>query len=150
MSEIHIRRARREEVGTIVEMLADDHLGAQRETLDDATPYLRAFDVIDADPHQLLVVAERDGDVVGTLQLTFIPGLSRRGATRALVEAVRVRSDQRGGGLGVTLMKWAVDEARRRGCALVQLTSDGSRTRAHTFYERLGFEPTHVGFKLTL
>ncbi|MEV5300545.1 GNAT family N-acetyltransferase [Amycolatopsis methanolica] len=149
MSEIHIRRARRSDVEEIVAMLADDHLGAQREAPGDPA-YLRAFEAIDADPGQLLVVAERDGDVVGTLQLTFIPGLSRRGATRALVEGVRVRSDQRGGGLGAALMEWAVEESRRRGCTLVQFTSDASRTRAHRFYERLGFEATHLGFKLPL
>ncbi|WP_306999049.1 GNAT family N-acetyltransferase [Amycolatopsis thermophila] len=147
---MHIRRARRADVEAIVAMLADDPLGAQRETPGDPSPYLRAFEAIDADANQLLVVAERDGEVAGTLQLTFIPGLSRRGATRALVEGVRVRSGLRGGGLGAHLMKWAVDEARRRGCALVQFTSDASRTRAHAFYERLGFEATHLGFKLML
>ncbi|MFD4196277.1 GNAT family N-acetyltransferase [Amycolatopsis thermoflava] len=146
---MHIRRARRSDVEEIVAMLADDDLGAQREVPGDPA-YLRAFQAIDADPGQLLVVAERDGEVVGTLQLTFIPGLSRRGATRALVEGVRVRSDQRGGGLGAALMEWAVEESRRRGCALVQFTSDASRTRAHRFYERLGFEATHLGFKLPL
>ncbi|WP_313886291.1 GNAT family N-acetyltransferase [Amycolatopsis viridis] len=146
---MHIRRARRSDVEVIVAMLADDHLGAGRETPGDPA-YLRAFDAIDADPNQLLVVAEQDGDVVGTLQLTIIPGLSRRGATRALVEAVRVRSVRRGGGLGATLLTWAVDEARRRGCALVQLTSDAARVDAHRFYERLGFQASHVGFKMML
>ncbi|WP_373300545.1 GNAT family N-acetyltransferase [Amycolatopsis deserti] len=146
---MHIRRARRSDVEEIVAMLADDHLGARREQPGDPA-YLRAFEAIDADPNQLLAVAERDGSLVGTLQLTFIPGLSRRGATRALVEAVRVRADQRGGGLGATLMEFAVDEARRRGCAMVQLTSDASRVDAHRFYERLGFAASHVGFKLML
>ena len=130
-------------------MLADDDLGAQREVPGDPA-YLRAFQAIDADPGQLLVVAERDGEVVGTLQLTFIPGLSRRGATRALVGPHPHALDQRGGGLGAALMEWAVEESRRRGCALVQFTSDASRTRAHRFYERLGFEATHLGFKLPL
>nr|WP_229789969.1 GNAT family N-acetyltransferase [Pilimelia terevasa] len=131
-------------------MLADDPLGAARESPDDLTPYAAAYAVIDADPHQLLAVAERDGRVVGTLQLTFLPGLARRGTTRAQIEAVRVASGERGSGLGATLMEWAVEQARDRGCGLVQLTSDSSRTDAHRFYERLGFKASHVGFKLDL
>ncbi|TVT62906.1 GNAT family N-acetyltransferase [Amycolatopsis rhizosphaerae] len=150
MNEIHIRRARAGDVEHIVTLIADDRLGSARESLDDFEPYRRAFAEIDADPRQLLAVAEDAGGIVGTLQLTFIPGLSRRGATRALVEAVRVRADRRGAGLGGELMRWAIDEARRRGCALVQLTSDGTRTDAHRFYERLGFTASHKGFKLTL
>lgn len=154
MSEIHIRRAVASDVGPIVAMLADDDLGRLRESPDDLAPYQEAFARIDADPGQLLAVAEEDAEgstgIVGTLQLSFIPTLSRRGAVRALVEAVRVRSDRRSGGLGGLLMEWAVDEARRRDCALVQLTSDASRTGAHRFYRRLGFEQSHVGFKLTL
>lgn len=150
MSEIHIRRATAADVEPIVAMLADDHLGRQRENLADLTPYQRAFEVLDADPNQFLAVAEDAGEVVGTLQLTFVPGLSRQGATRAIVEAVRVRADRRGGGMGATLVKWAVEEARARGCALVQLTSDASRTAAHRFYLRLGFERSHHGFKLML
>jgi GNAT superfamily N-acetyltransferase len=90
------------------------------------------------------------GAVVGTLQLTVIPGLARRGALRGQVEAVRVRSDQRGTGLGTRLMDWAIEESRRRGCALVQLTSDSSRVDAHRFYEGLGFVASHQGFKLAL
>jgi GNAT superfamily N-acetyltransferase len=131
-------------------MLADDPLGATRETPDDPAPYEDAFVRIDADPGQHLVVAERDGRVVGTVQLTVIPGLSRRGATRALIEAVRVHREERGGGLGTQLIEWAVEEARRRGCAVVQLTSDATRTDAHRFYERLGFAASHVGFKRML
>ncbi|UIJ63782.1 GNAT family N-acetyltransferase [Amycolatopsis acidiphila] len=147
---MHIRRATGADVEPIVAMLADDQLGRQRESAADPAPYRRAFEAIDGDPNQFLAVAEDAGEVIGTLQLTFIPGLSRKGATRALVEAVRVRSDRRGDGLGAVLMKWAVEEARRRGCALVQLTSDASRTGAHRFYLRLGFEQSHFGFKLTL
>lgn len=147
---IDIRPARRDDVAAIVRLIADDQLGAQRESLDDLQPYLDAFAAIDADPNQLLAVVNDGGEVIGTLQLTFIPGLSRRGASRALVEAVRVKTDRRGHGLGATMMKWAIDEARRRGCALVQLTSDRSRPDAHRFYERLGFQPTHTGFKLPL
>ncbi|MCG8928353.1 GNAT family N-acetyltransferase [Lentzea sp. DG1S-22] len=131
-------------------MLADDPLGARREKPGDPA-YLAAFEVIDADPHQYLAVAvDESGEVVGTLQLTFTSGLSRLGMTRATVEAVRVRSDQRGHGLGEQLVKWAVDEARARGCGLVQLTTDASRVDAHRFYERLGFTASHVGMKLTL
>lgn len=145
-----IRRATAEDVPAIVAMLADDPLGATRESPDDLEPYLAAFRVLDADPHQYLAVADRDGEVVGTLQLTFIPGLSRRAATRAQIEGVRVRSDQRGSGLGAELISWAIEEARARGCRLVQLTSDRTRTDTHRFYERLGFEATHLGYKLTL
>lgn len=150
MGEVTIRPAVAADVPAIVAMLADDILGAQRETPDDLAPYERAFAGIDADPGQVLVVADRAGTVVGTLQLTFIPGLSRRGSMRALIEAVRVASDQRGGGLGARLVRWAVDEARRRGAVLVQLTSDAQRGDAHRFYERLGFTASHVGFKQML
>lgn len=149
MTEVIIRRARRDDVEDIVTMLADDPLGATRERPGDPR-YAEAFAELDSDPHQLLAVAERDGEVVGTLQLTFIPGLSRVGATRALIESVRVRTDQRGGGLGQRLIEWSIDEARRRGCALVQLTTDASRVDAHRFYERLGFVASHVGMKLAL
>nr|WP_236795330.1 GNAT family N-acetyltransferase [Amycolatopsis sp. GM8] len=147
---MHIRRATGKDVEPIVAMLADDHLGRHRETLDDLESYHQAFEAIDADPNQFLAIAEDDGEIVGTLQLTFIPGLSRQGATRALVEGVRVRADRRGGGLGAQLMRWAVDEARERGCALIQLTTDVSRVDAHRFYHRLGFEQSHLGFKLLL
>ncbi|WP_238010793.1 GNAT family N-acetyltransferase [Dactylosporangium sp. AC04546] len=150
-----IRPATRSDVPRIVALLADDALGAIRESPGDLGPYEAAFDAVAADPAQLLVVAttgdgEGDGEVVGTLQLTFIPGLARRGALRAQVEAVRVASSARGAGLGETLLRWAVQESRRRGAALVQLTSDAARPDAHRFYERLGFTATHVGFKLAL
>lgn len=150
MSDLEIRRATAADVPAIVAMLADDPLGAARETPDDPAPYERAFARIDADPGQHLAVAERDGRLVGTLQLTFIPGLSLRGTTRALIEAVRVHRDLRGSGLGAQLIEWAVEEARRRGCGVVQLTSNATRTDAHRFYERLGFAASHVGFKRTL
>jgi len=150
MADYTIRRAVADDVAAIVALLADDQLGASRETPDDLTPYRRAFAVIDADPREELVVAERAGEVVGTLQLTLLPGLSRRGATRAQIEGVRVASSERGSGLGTELIAWAVAEATRRGCHLVQLTSDASRTDAHRFYERLGFVPSHIGFKRTL
>jgi GNAT superfamily N-acetyltransferase len=150
MNDLVIRRATASDVATIVAMIADDQLGATRDSADDLTPYLAAFDQIDADPNQLLMVAERNDEVIGTLQLTIIPGLSRRGATRGLIEAVRVATSARGSGLGTTLIQWAVEESRNRGCALVQLTSDKSRTDAHRFYTNLGFENTHEGFKLKL
>lgn len=130
-------------------LLADDELGRHREH-DDVEPYLRAFEAIDADPAHLLLVGEADGEVVATLQLSLLPGLSRRGALRAQVEAVRVRADRRGRGLGEAVVGWAVDEARRQGCALVQLTSDLRRPDAHRIYARLGFVPSHQGFKLEL
>ncbi|GAA3746559.1 GNAT superfamily N-acetyltransferase [Spinactinospora alkalitolerans] len=150
MSDFSIRRAAPRDLPAIVALLADDELGAARETPGDLGPYREAFAAIDADPHQLLVVAERDAEIIGTLQLTFLPGLSHRGATRAQIEAVRVGGEMRGGGLGSGLIGWAVDEARRRGCRMVQLTSNASRTDAHRFYERLGFTASHVGFKLAL
>jgi GNAT superfamily N-acetyltransferase len=150
MNDLVIRRAGTADVAAIVAMLADDHLGATRESPDDLTPYLRAFEQLDADPNQVLVVAERNDEVIGTLQLTIVPGLSRRGSSRGLIEAVRVAAPARGTGLGTTLVRWAIDEARNRGCALVQLTSDKTRPEAHRFYTALGFENTHEGFKLTL
>ncbi|GAA1090615.1 GNAT family N-acetyltransferase [Nocardiopsis metallicus] len=145
-----IERALKTDVEAIVAMLADDPLGAQRETPDDLSAYIEAFEVIDADPHQYLAVARRNGRVVGTLQLTVLPGLSRRGATRAQIEAVRVHADERGSGLGSDLLEWAEREARGRGCVMLQLTSDVKRQDAHRFYERLGYEPSHVGFKKRL
>jgi GNAT superfamily N-acetyltransferase len=147
MDSLVIRRATTEDVPGIVAMLADDPLGARRESPGDPA-YAAAFAQIDADPHQFLAVADVGGEVVGTLQLTFIPGLSRRGGTRALIEGVRVRADQRGGGLGRELALWAIATAKARGAALVQLTTDASRTDAHRFYERLGFVASHVGMKL--
>ncbi|WP_425508168.1 N-acetyltransferase family protein [Streptomyces bathyalis] len=145
-----MRRATADDVPALVSMLADDPLGAQRESPDETAVYREAFDRIDADPHQHLVVAERDGHPVGTLQLTLIPGLSRRGSTRALIEGVRVHADARGDGLGSRLIQWAIEEARRQDCTLVQLTSDATRIEAHRFYERLGFEASHLGFKMQL
>jgi len=150
MSDLEIRPARRDDLPAIVAMLADDPLGAQRESPDDLSPYTAAFDRLARDPNQHVVVAVRADKVVGTLQLTVIPGLSRRGTTRSVIEGVRVHADERGSGLGTRLIEWAVEESRAQGCRLVQLTSDVTRTDAHRFYERLGFEPSHVGFKLSL
>ncbi|MFG2434703.1 GNAT family N-acetyltransferase [Streptomyces sp. NPDC048508] len=150
MADLEIRAAVADDVPAIVAMLADDPLGARRESPDDLTPYLDALKRLSADPNQNLVVAVRESRVVGTLQLTVIPGLSRKGANRSIIEAVRIHADERGSGLGTQLIEWAIDESRRQGCQLVQLTSDASRTDAHRFYERLGFEASHVGFKLAL
>lgn len=150
MSPLVIRGAVRDDVPAIVAMLADDPLGAAREDLGDPRTYDAAYDRVVADPGQHLVVAEREGTVVGTLQLSVIPGLSRRGATRSVIEGVRVARPERGTGLGTELVTWAVEESRRLGCTLVQLTSDASRTDARRFYERLGFVASHVGFKLQL
>lgn len=150
MADLEIRPAAADDVPAIVAMLADDPLGAQRESPDDLSPYLAALERLSRDPNQHLVVAVRESRVVGTLQLTVIPGLSRRGATRSVIEAVRIHADERGSGLGTELIEWAVEESRRQNCQLVQLTSDVTRTDAHRFYERLGFEASHVGFKLPL
>ncbi|MFE2885190.1 GNAT family N-acetyltransferase [Streptomyces sp. NPDC059272] len=150
MGDLEIRAAVTEDIPAIVGMLADDPLGSQRESPDDLTPYLAALERLAADPNQHLVVAVREGRVVGTLQLTIVPGLSRKGATRSIVEAVRIHADERGSGLGTQLIEWAIDESRRQDCQLVQLTSDVTRTDAHRFYERLGFTASHVGFKLPL
>ncbi|MEU5163148.1 GNAT family N-acetyltransferase [Streptomyces sp. NPDC020875] len=150
MTDFEIRPASAGDLGAIVAMLADDPLGATRESPGDLTPYRAAFERLAADPNQFLVVAERDGTVVGTLQLTVVPGLSRRGATRSIIEGVRVHGAERGSGLGTLLIEWAVEESRRQGCGLVQLTSDSTRADAHRFYERLGFVASHVGFKRQL
>ncbi|MFD2472491.1 GNAT family N-acetyltransferase [Amycolatopsis silviterrae] len=150
MPPIAVRRARPDDVEAIVQMLADDQLGATRDSPTDLEPYLRAFETIAGDPNQLLVVATSNDQPIATLQLTLIPGLARRGALRGQIEAVRVHRDHRGSGLGAQLMQWAIDESRRRGCNLVQLTSDTTRASAHRFYEHLGFVPSHTGFKLHL
>ncbi|MFJ9577778.1 GNAT family N-acetyltransferase [Streptomyces sp. NPDC101191] len=150
MSDLEIRPAEQGDLPAIVAMLADDPLGAQRESPDDLAPYLAAFQRLAGDPNQHVVVAVRAGTVVGTLQLTVIPGLSRRGTTRSIIEGVRIHAEERGSGLGSRLIEWAVEESRAQGCRLVQLTSDVTRTDAHRFYERLGFEASHVGFKLGL
>ena len=150
MSALVIREAVLVDLPAILAMLAEDTLPADRET-DPADPrYRAAFDAIAADPNQLLVAAELDGRVVGTLQLSVLPGLSFRGAWRGQIEAVRIASDLRGRRYGEQLINWAVERCRERDCFLVQLTSSNARTDAHRFYERLGWTKSHVGFKLKL
>ena len=152
MSGVTFRRARAGDLAAIVALLADDPLGRQREEPADpaANSYRGAFAAIEADANQLLAVAEDDHQVVGTLQLTFIPGLARKGAWRGQIEAVRIAASHRGSGLGRAMFQWAVAECRGRGCRLVQLTTDKTRADAHRFYERLGFVGSHLGYKLAL
>lgn len=152
-TSIEVRRAVATDVPLIVALLAADQLGASRDGItadEDLQPYLDAFAAIDADPAHLLIVATNGAHVVATMQLTFLPGLARRGALRAHIEAVRVRDEFRSRGLGTALLGWAIEEADRRHCALVQLTTDKSRVDARRFYDRLGFAASHEGFKLHL
>ncbi len=151
-----LRHAVAADLPTIVALLADDALGAARELGHEMTPYEKAFEVIDADPSHVLVVGEyvpvgaANGTVVATFQLSFLPGISRQGSWRAQIEAVRVADSLRGKGLGNLMVGWAIDESRRRGCSLMQLTTHKTRTAAHSFYERLGFDASHEGMKLSL
>ncbi len=152
-SSVVLRRARANDLPAIVDLLAADQLGVGRDgakTAADLVPYQRAFSLIDRDPAHLLVVAESGVHVVATMELSFLPGLARRGGLRAQIEAVRVHAAYRGRGLGAAIIAWAISEARRRDCVLVQLTTDKSRTAAHRFYERLGFTASHEGLKLVL
>jgi GNAT superfamily N-acetyltransferase len=152
-STVGLRRAEAGDIPAIVALLAADQLGATRDgvnTAQDLAAYQAAFRAIDADPAHVLVVAQAGQQLVGTLQLSFIPGLARRGALRAQIEAVRVHQSYRGRGLGAAMMGWAIEEARRRSCGLVQLTTDKARPDAHRFYERLGFVASHQGMKLRL
>jgi GNAT superfamily N-acetyltransferase len=144
------RNAVRADLPALIALLADDVLGKSRDfaVVDDA--YEQAFTALDSDPRNFLIVADDNGAVVGCLQITYIPGLGRHGAERSQIEAVRVRADRRGQGIGAELNRWAIEQARSRGCALVQLTSDKSRADAHRFYARLGFVASHEGFKLAL
>lgn len=152
MTQFTFRRAAERDLSEIVALLADDVLGGAREKAGTRLPqaYTAAFVAIDRDENQVLAVAEENGRIVGTLQLTFIPGLSRRGVWRGQIEAVRVASDRRSGMVGKAMFDWAIAQCRERGCKLVQLTTDKQRLDAHRFYERLGFAPTHIGYKLDL
>ena len=149
---VTFRRASTGDLETIVALLADDPIGRCRENLGPQLDnrYREAFAAIERDPNQLLAIAERSGDVIGVLQLSFIPGLTRRGIWRGQIEGVRIAASERAGGIGRAMLEWAIEECRRRGCGLVQLTSDKRRSAAHGFYEALGFEATHQGYKLSL
>ncbi|MFB9374958.1 GNAT family N-acetyltransferase [Algimonas porphyrae] len=134
----------------VVSLLADDVLGAERETLTDPLPpdYMSAFhELTQQSGNRLIVAVDGEGAVCACLQLTCIAGIARKGAKRALIEGVRVRTDYRGTGLGTQIFEYAIAEAREAGCHLVQLTTDKTRPDAHRFYERLGFEASHIGMK---
>ena len=152
MAQLQFRRALASDLPEIVALLADDMLGRQREdpSIPLARAYLEAFEAIDANPDLYLMVASEEGRTVGTLQLIVMPGLSRKGGWRGQIEGVRIVADRRGQGLGEQLVRWAIAECRARGCISVQLTTDRIRTDAHRFYERLGFKPTHLGYKRDL
>ena len=151
ISSVTIRRARRDDVSVIVAMLADDPLGGARERIEEPLPpsYFQAFEKLEHDPHIRLVVAEDGkGTVVGCLQLCILPGLSSQGASRGLIEDVRVAMPYRSRGIGEQMVQWAVTEARAKGCKLVELLTHNTRVDAQRFYRRLGFQPTHVGMTL--
>ena len=143
------RPAVRDDLARIVELIADDPVAVQR-TGEFGAAHLRAFEAIDTDPNNELIVVESDGRVIATMQLSYLPGISRNGATRLVIEAVRVDSGLRGAGIGTAMMRWAHQRGREHGCALVQLTSDKQRPDAHRFYRALGYEQSHEGFKLPL
>lgn len=145
-----VQRAAHEDLPALLALLRDDVLGSQRETADMGA-YQRAFERIRSDPHQYLAcVRDPEGKIVGTMQLSFIPGLSRGGTLRLQIEAVRVAETMRSKGLGRAMFAWAHDYGKREGATLVQLTTDKSRVTAHRFYRSLGYETTHEGFKLSL
>jgi GNAT superfamily N-acetyltransferase len=151
ISSITIRHARRDDVGVIVAMLADDPLGSARERLEDPLPaaYFRAFEALERASHiQLVVAQDEEGAVIGCLQLCVLPGLSSQGASRGLIEDVRVAAHCRSRGVGEKIVQWAVAEARAKGCALVELLTHNTRIDAQRFYARLGFQPSHVGMTL--
>lgn len=149
---IVIRKAVTADVPAIVAMLADDALGAKREdaSLPLRDSYRNAFAAIDADRNQLLAVVEQEGEIIGCMQISFIPGLSRMGMWRGQIESVRIASHIRGGGIGRRMIEWAIEQCRERGCGLVQLTTDKSRSDALRFYHSLGFTDSHEGLKLSL
>lgn len=148
---MNFRKATKEDVPFIVQMMADDELGKLREDFKDPLPqqYYQAFSNIDNDPNQELIVIENEsGEIIGTLQLSFIQYLTYQGGIRAQIEAVRIRNDQRGQGIGEKLFRWAIDRAKEKGAHLLQLTTDKQRPDAIRFYENLGFKATHEGMKL--
>ena len=146
------REAGRDDIPAIVALLADDPLGMTREQPGSELPeaYWTAFEAIDRDPNNLLIVAEVDGQIAGTLQLTYIPGLTYTGGERAQIESVRVSAEQRGQGVGQALIGWVIEQARDRGCRVVQLTTDRQRPDAIRFYQKIGFRPSHMGMKYHL
>ncbi|MGY3690638.1 GNAT superfamily N-acetyltransferase [Bradyrhizobium sp. USDA 3240] len=152
MTPVAFRKAQSADLPAIIALLANDVLGQQRE--DASSPpnprYVDAFEAILADPHQLLVVATLDDEVIGTLQLSFIPGIARLGAWRGQIEAVRIAETHRSSGVGQQMFEWVIAQCKARGCDLVQLTTDKARPDAHRFYERLGFVGSHLGYKLML
>jgi GNAT superfamily N-acetyltransferase len=150
VSELILRDATVSDLPVILAMLAEDTIPANREADPSDPRYLAAFEAIGADPNQRLIAAELGGRVVGTMQLSFLPGLSFTGSWRGLIEAVRIVADLRGQKLGERMIRWAVEQCRARDCKLVQLTSSAKRTDAHRFYARLGFVQSHVGMKLHL
>ncbi|MDL1911044.1 GNAT family N-acetyltransferase [Chloroflexi bacterium CFX6] len=152
MKRVEFRTAERKDLPSIVRLLAEDELGNRRERYEDPLPgsYFEAFELIENDPNHELIVAELNGEVIGTLHLMFLPSISYRGGLRAQVESVRVEGRYRDRGIGSEMMKWVVERARGRGAHLIQLTSHKSREEAHRFYERLGFTKSHVGMKLSL
>jgi GNAT superfamily N-acetyltransferase len=152
MKNIIFRRAKLEDLPKIVQMLADDFLGATREQYETPLPksYLKAFEEIEADKNNELIVAEKDGEIIGTLQITLTPSISFQGGKRATVESVRVDEKYRGQGVGQELMIWAINRAREENCFAVQLTTNAERQDAHRFYENLGFKGSHLGMKLYL
>jgi GNAT superfamily N-acetyltransferase len=150
--ELKFRRATREDLPEIVRMLADDFLGATRERYENPLPdgYIKAFAEIEADKNNEIVVAETDGEIIGTLQITFTPSISFQGGKRATVESVRIDEKYRGRGFGKELMRWAIKRARQENCFVLQLTTNADRRDAHRFYENLGFAGSHLGMKLYL
>jgi GNAT superfamily N-acetyltransferase len=149
---IHFRLATIDDLPSIIAMLADDFLGQQRESLELPLKesYVYAFQEIAADPNNELIVAECDGEIIGSLQLTFTPSLSYQGSKRCTVESVRVDSKLRGQGIGREMMLWAIGRANEKGCLSIQLTTHNDRKDAHRFYENLGFKHSHAGMKLNL
>ena len=152
MIRLDMRLAQRADLPSIVRMLADDDLGSQRERCEDPLPpsYYLAFEELHSDPNHELIVAERDGEVVGTLHLMFLPSISYQGGRRAQIESVRIDRQFQSQGIGTEMMQWAIERAKQRGAHFVQLTTHNSRADAHRFYERLGFKGTHLGMKLSL
>ncbi len=149
---VSFQQARIDDLPKIVRMLADDFLGSQRERFEDPLPesYREAFREIEADPNNELIVAELEGEIVGTMQLTFTPSISFQGGKRCTAESVRVDKKYRGQGIGHEMMLWAIERAKERGCISIQLTTNSERTDAHRFYSNLGFSASHVGMKLGL